>query len=123
MGGTMKPMLSLKKRIDSGLLLKEARQMADRIVASVNPIMVVCFGSVATGSTTDQSDIDLLIVLDDLDNIMEARRKFLPFRKDYSVPLDLIWMNVSDYNRKKNIGGIAMIAHEDGIILYEKGIV
>ena len=116
----MKPMLSTRKPIDSALLLKEAISIAQKIVSQTDPQKVICFGSIASGLTTDQSDIDLLIVLENHTDIMEARRKFLPVRKGYKTPLDLVWMNSEDFERKKEIGGIAMIAHEDGIVLYKK---
>jgi len=113
-------MLSTRKQVSHSSLLEEAKSIANKIVVKVDPLKVICFGSVASGLTTDQSDIDLLVVLEDHMNIMEARRRFLPARKGYKTALDLVWISSKDFERKKHEGGISMIAHEEGLIIYEK---
>ena len=49
------------------------QEMVDRIVREFDPVQVILFGSQARGDAGPDSDVDLLVVMDDdLDDPMEA---------------------------------------------------
>jgi len=81
---------------------------------------VIVFGSVATGTATADSDLDLLVVLDD---VADARRESVRLREalgDVGMPVDVIVMSTARFEETKDvIGGIAYPAHKYGRVIYE----
>lgn len=92
--------------------------VCDAIVATISPKAIVLFGSFACGQMTDQSDIDLLILLNSQSEISSARKAVARIRPLSAYPLDVIWMAIEDYRQKRETGGIAEIAHAEGKLIY-----
>ena len=104
----------LKDRMPAGLL--------DSIVAKLNPIRVIVFGSQVTGNTHIDSDWDLLIVVDDdtpthridsggLDNV----------RCHIRGAMDLIPLRETNFrDRVDIIGSLPWIALNEGAVVYER---
>ena len=78
------------------------------------------FGSVATGTATAGSDLDLLVVLDE---VTDTRRESVRLREvlgDVGMPVDVIVMSTARFEETKDvIGGIAYPAHKYGRVIYE----
>lgn len=98
------------------------RELLDKVVAYFDPRRVVLFGSSARGEAGPDSDIDLLVILDDdapaehltLKSGWEARR-------GYNHPADVIPVRESVYRRRARIAGtLAYEAEIDGIAVYER---
>jgi Nucleotidyltransferase domain. len=81
---------------------------------------VILFGSVATGTATADSDLDLLVVLDD---VADARAESIRLRDalgDLGMPIDVIVMSTERFEETKHvIGGVAYPAHKYGRVIYE----
>lgn len=86
------------------------KSMTDDIVDELHPEQVILFGSRATGSAHEKSDIDLLVVVPNSEDAIRHRRKIegrlyrrlarYPFTKDVLVfTKDEIqrWRNVSGH--------------------------
>jgi predicted nucleotidyltransferase len=97
--------------------------LLDPVVAYFNPLRVILFGSTARGEAGPDSDIDLLVVVDDdtpaerltLEAGQEAR---LSYRDG---PADVIPVRESTYRRNtKLMGTLSRAASQDGVIVYER---
>ncbi len=114
----MNPLRVTRKRRDPELVLVEARQIAQKIAGVVEPEAIYLFGSAAEGKATDHSDFDFLIVMPTEASIKKVGPKLRPLRPLSTFPIDFIWMSSDEFNRKRHLGGVSMIASEDGILLY-----
>jgi predicted nucleotidyltransferase len=105
---------SVADRLPAGLL--------GRIVAHLNPIKVIVFGSQARGNTHEDSDWDLLVVVDD--DISAERinwRGIGEARRGVRGAIDLIPCRESTFHDRKDIvGSLPWIALNEGIAVYER---
>jgi predicted nucleotidyltransferase len=96
--------------------------LLERIVAHLNPIKVIVFGSQATGNTHRDSDWDLLIVVDD--DIPTERinwRGIHEARKGIRGAIDLIPCRESTFlDRKDIVGSLPWTALNEGVAVYER---
>lgn len=103
---------------------KEAvpQELLDRVVTYFDPQQVVLFGSRARGEAGPDSDIDLLVVLDDNAPAEKlAARASYEARRGYTGPADIIPMRRSVLNRRaRAIGSFAHVVMRDGVTVYER---
>jgi uncharacterized protein len=105
---------TLKDRMPAGLL--------DRIIAHLNPIKVIVFGSQATGATHRDSDWDLLIVMDD-DAPAECIdwRAMYEARRDVNAAIDLIPCRESTFRDRIDVtGSLPWMVAREGVVVYER---
>ena len=97
-------------------------ELLDPVVAYFQPRRVILFGSFARGEATEDSDIDLLVVLDDdapADRL--TLRAGWESRRGYDHPADVIPVRDAVYRRRAKIAGtLAYEAEIDGIAVYER---
>ena len=97
--------------------------LVDRLVSQFDPVMIVLLGSVAQDSDGPHSDIDLLIVFNEVikselyDLLVDMRRK----TQDCVVPTDFIVTSVSKLERRRNQPGtIEYESAHEGKVVYER---
>lgn len=97
-------------------------ELLDPVVAYFRPRRVIVFGSAARGMMGPDSDIDLLVVLDD-----DAPKEKLTLqagyesRQSYRLAADVIPCREDTYRRKSRIvGTLAYAARQEGVIVYER---
>jgi hypothetical protein len=94
----------------------------DPVVAYFRPRRVILFGSAARGEAGPDSDIDLLVVVDD-DTPPEKLtiRAGIASRMSYRHPADVIPYRESNFQRKARIAGtLAYEAAHAGTVVYER---
>jgi predicted nucleotidyltransferase len=92
-----------------------------RIVRLADPIRIVLFGSRARGRANADSDYDLLVVLDDVENRREARIQLRQQLLDVPVAIDLVVAPSAEVQRDwRGVRGIVQWAAEDGRVVYER---
>jgi predicted nucleotidyltransferase len=76
-------------------------EMVERIVAEFHPHKVYLFGSYAWGTPSDGSDVDLMILVDDLTEspTRMARRAYRKLR-GLSCPTDLLFRRTESFQRQ-----------------------
>lgn len=98
-------------------------ELLDPVVAYFNPRRVILFGSMARGEAGPDSDIDLLVILDDDASedkvtIKEGRES----RRSYRAAADVIPLQESTFRHRSGIAGtLSREASLDGIVVYERG--
>jgi len=97
-------------------------ELLNRVVDYFHPRCVVLFGSRARGDAEPDSDIDLLVILDD-----DAPAEHLTLRagwesrRGYDRAADVIPVREAVYRRRSKIAGtLAYEAEIDGIAVYER---
>ena len=95
-------------------------EIVARILGVCRPEQVILFGSAATGRMTRDSDIDILVVLND---VADARREAMRVRTALAglpFPFDVIVMSWDRFEETRDvIGGIAWPAARYGRVIYE----
>lgn len=98
------------------------KELLEPVVAWFRPRRVILFGSVARGDAAADSDIDLLVILDD-----DAPREKLTLkagfeaRRSYRRAADVIPCRESDYAERASIvGTLAYEVAKDGILVYQR---
>ena len=98
-------------------------ELLDPVVAYFQPRRVIVFGSVARGEAGPDSDIDLLVVVDD-DTPAEkvTSRAGFESRLPYRHPADVIPCREETYRRMSRVvGTLPYAARTEGIVVYERG--
>lgn len=98
------------------------RSLIESIVATYAPRRIILFGSQARGDARPDSDLDLLVEVDD-DVSPETLhwRKRWEARRDYDGSVDVIPYRAARMRDRADVPGT--LAHEaalDGVIVYER---
>ncbi len=97
-------------------------ELLDPVVAYFRPRRVILFGSLARGEAGPDSDIDLLVVLDD-DAPPEKLTLKAGFesRRSYHQSADIIPVREETYRRNARIAGtLSRAAALEGVVVYER---
>jgi predicted nucleotidyltransferase len=97
-------------------------ELLQSVVAYFRPQRIIVFGSVAQGAAGPDSDIDLLVVVDD-DTPLEmfSADSIYQARKDYHRAVDILPCRASVLNaRARAKGSFADIVLREGITVYER---
>ena len=97
-------------------------ELLDRVVAYFQPRRVILFGSTARGEAGPDSDIDLLVVVDDEtpDDKVTIRAGF-ESRRGYNDPADVFPVREATFQRKCRIAGtLSRAATLEGIVVYQR---
>ena len=95
--------------------------MVDRIVGRFQPSRVVLFGSRARGEATHGSDVDLLVVMNE---VKDKRRAAIEIRRslgDLPVSKDIVVATHDEIARRGHVVGTVLhAALRDGTVVYER---
>ena len=102
----------------SAELLSEIRR---RLVAVLKPEQIILFGSYAYGEPTEDSDIDLLVIVAQSDE-PRYRRSRSAYRalRGMGIPKDILVMTRAEVSRKAKVpSSLVSQALREGRVLYE----
>jgi predicted nucleotidyltransferase len=95
--------------------------MVERIVNHFAPMQIILFGSQARGDARDDSDIDLLIVLEQAES---KRKAAVAIRRDligFPGAIDIVVTTPSEVARRGCFNGsVLQPALEEGKVLYDR---
>lgn len=95
--------------------------VVERIVERCGPLKIVLFGSLASGTDDRDSDIDLLVVFDKVDDKDEALLRILRATEDLPVPVDAIPSDPQELRIKgTRVGNVLRSALSSGTTIYER---
>jgi hypothetical protein len=92
------------------------RGVVSRITLTGQVKRVLVFGSFVRNEMTDNSDLDLAVVLDDSVSPREFRKNLPGSLSPW--PLDLVIVGQGRFRERKDFGGVLFDAAHDGIELY-----
>jgi len=116
----LQPLAITRKAIDQELVDSAIAILVEAIVAAGEIKHLYLFGSAAIGRMSDQSDIDILVVVPAANMIRPAQVKLRNIQKLTRFVVDLVWVDEQEFDRKKNMGGICYLAKTEGRCLYQK---
>lgn len=94
------------------------------VVREFNPAKVIVFGSVARGDERPGSDLDLLVVFDEVDprtriDLMGSVRRAITA----PIPCDVIVADVAEFEQKKDVNGTMFYwPSREGQVVYERAV-
>jgi predicted nucleotidyltransferase len=101
--------------------LERIQKTCSAIVNVLSPKEIYLFGSAVSSETFDEgSDIDCLAVLGSEAEASRWWKSFGKIRRQLDWSLDLVCLSEDEFARKKDLGGVAFIAHHEGILLYSR---
>jgi len=98
-------------------------ELLDPVLAYFRPRRVTLFGSAARGDAGPDSDIDLLVVVDDDTPAEKVTIKAgRESRRPYRLPADVIPVREETWRRfSQVVGTLPYAARTEGIVVYERG--
>lgn len=99
---------------------KTLREMTDRIVGVANPVRVLLFGSAVSGKMTEDSDLDVLVIVSGSTHRRQMAQKIYRNLYGLGIAIDIVVATEEDvrtYGQRK--GSILKPALQYGRVLYE----
>lgn len=94
--------------------------VVELLVQRFAPRKVILFGSYAYGEPTLDSDIDLLVVMDNPPDPKAVWDSVRDIRRSSEICLQIVFMSTNEFEETKDVvGGIAYPAYHWGKVLYE----
>jgi predicted nucleotidyltransferase len=94
--------------------------MSAAIVAAAQPRRIILFGSRASGSATEDSDFDLMVVEDQPVDRYREMVRLRGLLRSFRVPLDLVVVSEEKYQYWRDTpGNVYYEAATNGVTLYE----
>ena len=76
-------------------------KIINKISAEINPISIYLFGSYATDTFNNDSDLDLIIEVDDSKSIFDIKKQINRVLFDRDISIDILVEKTSDLQKNK----------------------
>jgi uncharacterized protein len=109
------------EQIQTTVTLPGIHKIVQQIVDRFHPQQVILFGSYAYGQPTEDSDVDLLVLVDTQEPPIHVAAQ-ISAAVDHPFPLDIVVRTPADFTAAVQRKGIfAMEVATKGVSLYEAG--
>jgi uncharacterized protein len=104
-----------------------AEEFTRRVIADLDGAVdsIVLYGSVARGQARRDSDIDVLVISPDVENIrkkVSSIRNDFTYETEYMVYLSLVFLSREDFYTLQQVGSpFIQDVVRDGVVLYDRG--
>jgi predicted nucleotidyltransferase len=96
-------------------------EITQRILAVSNPQQIIVFGSYARGEARPDSDLDLLVIKDEVDSTRVETARIYRALADIDVPIDVIVVRTAYVQRYGDlVGTVVRPALREGKVLYAR---
>jgi predicted nucleotidyltransferase len=100
--------------------LNEIKKKAKVIAEKFDPEKIILFGSYATGNPTHDSDVDLLVIMNNGESTFQASVN-ISLAVKHSFPMDIIVRTPEEIDRRLSLGDFLLKEiMEKGKVLYER---
>lgn len=98
----------------------KVKQIVNKIVAAVHPVKIILFGSYARGDMREGSDIDILVVENEVKNKGKEMVKLRSVIGNVGVGVDVLVYSNREIEERGHLPGTALYeALKEGRTLYE----
>jgi predicted nucleotidyltransferase len=95
-------------------------QMVRRIADRCSPRRIILFGSHARGEAGNDSDVDLLVLFEDVPDPRRLATELYEAVLGMELPKDMVAATLSDFERYKSVANtVHQAAAHHGIVVYE----
>ncbi len=97
-------------------------EMVRRILEIIDPIKIILFGSYASGKSGEESDVDILVIVEDIETTRrELRLKIRKALRPFLIPKDIVVTTPKDVEEWKDVpqAFITSIIRK-GKVIYER---
>ena len=95
--------------------------MVDRIVAGFQPLRILLFGSRARGTDNRWSDVDLLVVMEEVADKRQAAVEMSRVLSDLPVGKDIVVTTPEEITRRGHlVGSVLRAALREGKVVHER---
>lgn len=104
----------------SGALRADLAQVIERLAAAFEPDRIFVFGSQARGEATDESDIDLLMVVGRLDEpAYRVAQRAYNVAAPHGLQLEIVVMSREEFDRRRIArSSLPATVLREGVVLY-----
>jgi predicted nucleotidyltransferase len=96
-------------------------EIVKRIVSTMNPLKIVLFGSYAYGIPDKDSDLDLVIIKEQVDSKSRESVSVWKLLEDIPIAKDILLVSESEYDfYKHEAGSVFRTIHEKGVEIYAR---
>jgi len=107
--------------VEGSALVDWVPEVVARIVDGVDPRLIVLFGSVARGEDGPDSDIDLLVVLDRIeDRRHDAAVAILRLVRGLPVAVDVFPVDQAGLEASARLPGVVRVALAEGRVVHDR---
>ncbi len=79
------------------------QEIKERIVSAVHPEKIILFGSYAYGTPTEDSDVDLLVIMQSNEPMHKRIFRIRKLFRDFRVPKEIIVYTPQEVDNWKNV--------------------
>lgn len=90
------------------------------ILAVCSPRLVIIFGSAAKYELTTASDVDVVVVFSNVDDLKVAKKTLFAKSGELNFPIDFLLVDRQAYDTKSLIGGALFDARHEGRVIFQK---
>ena len=96
------------------------QQAVARLVAAANPSKIILFGSYARGDATEDSDLDLMVIEQEVQNAGEEMIRLHRAVGNVGVGVDVLVYSDREASRRSQVPGTVLYwAFREGRVLYD----
>lgn len=101
---------------------KTIQQAVERLVAAANPCKVILFGSYARGDASEDSDLDLMVIEQQLEHKFNEMVRLRQVLRPLRIPVDVLVYSQDYVNEWGHLPGTVLYwALHEGKVLHEIG--
>jgi predicted nucleotidyltransferase len=99
---------------------EKLREAVRRLVEAAHPCRIILFGSHARGDATEDSDVDLMLIEDDIQDQAAESVRLHRVLKGLILPVDLLPVSRRDFDYWRDTpGNVFFEAAAEGKVIYE----
>lgn len=107
--------------INQNKIVELLREIVERIMAVSDPEQIILFGSYARGEANHNSDLDLLIIKNEVDSPQAETARIYRALDNLLIPVDIVVVRTAYVQRYEDlVGTVVYPALREGKVLYAR---
>jgi len=99
---------------------EQIQQAVKRLVVAAKPSKIILFGSYARGDATEDSDLDLMVIEQEVVNKFDEMVRLRNVMGDMGVGVDLLVYSDGEASRRSQVPGTVLYrAFKEGRVMYD----